>query len=90
MPIVQQAEARDERSFAGVEVVRLRFLHRAADVRVADEEVHGCAEEVREADERSDVRLHIVIFILVDGLLRHPDGFPQLCLGNVEPRAQQP
>ena len=46
LPIVQQAEARDERSFAGVEVVRLRFLHRAADVRVADEEVHGGAEEV--------------------------------------------
>ena len=38
-----------------LEVVRLRFLHRAADVRVADEEVHGGAEEVREADERADV-----------------------------------
>ena len=86
----EQAVAGDEHALAGVEVVGLGVFHGAADLGVAHEEVHGSAEEIRQANQRADIRFDGVVFILVDRLLRQAHGVAQLGLGDIELRPKQP
>ena len=63
-------------------------LDLALDIGMADEVVDGGVEIIRDFDERVDIRLDIVVFVFVYGLLTDRDNIGKLFLSDAVFRAK--
>ena len=58
---------------------------------MADQHIHGGVKKVRKADQCLNIRLDIMIFVLIDGLLAHGNSVGELLLrhSGFEPQLSQ-
>ena len=64
----------------GVELEDRNTLGFRLGVGVSDEKIHGGVEEVGHLNQGHNVRLCLVVFVFVDGLLGYPNCISQLLL----------